>query len=282
MASVYCLAFGPNGAFVISYKGKQDGADHLQTANIPTSLEAFLYETKFGSLVRNLNTLRVSFGTPTGSFYATDGSSWRWDNLPPPLQAALLVRRGFKGAWRDPPRLVSLGADGDFILLTVGNGYTMRLTKYPELDVTFDEYIKTVGKGRAFNWIHNLTLNAYVPDSYILQCSNGKVFLNNLPPNSSSHTSLIQSHILSDTRILEQHVAAAFRAQQNITLMQTEAMYRRMEMETSAMLAADLQQTQALHEGNLETLRYRNEQDRIVQENTRSYISDGKWEKRYI
>lgn len=125
-----------------------------ETANIPTSLEAFLYETKFGSLVRDLNTLHVSFGTSTGSFYATDGSSWRWDNLPPPLQAALLMRRGFKGAWRDPPRLVSLGADGDFILLTVGNGYTMQLTKYPELDATFDEYIKTVGKGRAFDWIH--------------------------------------------------------------------------------------------------------------------------------
>lgn len=30
IASVYCLAFGPNGAFVISYKGKQDGADHLR------------------------------------------------------------------------------------------------------------------------------------------------------------------------------------------------------------------------------------------------------------
>jgi len=125
-----------------------------ETANIPTSLKAFLFETKSGSLVRNLNALRISFGTSTGSFYASDGCSWRWDNLPPPLQSALLARRGFGGTWRDPPRLVSLGADGDFILLTVGNGYTMRLTKYPELDVMFDECIKTAGTGTAFGWIH--------------------------------------------------------------------------------------------------------------------------------
>jgi hypothetical protein len=137
-----------------------------ETANIPTLLQTFLYETEFGSLVRDLNTLRVSFGTSTGSFYATDGSSWQWDNLPPSLEAALLERGHPNGVWRDPPRLVSLGADGDFILLTVGNGYTMRLTKYPELDVTFDKYIETIGRGRAFDWLHVsifLFLSSFVP-----------------------------------------------------------------------------------------------------------------------
>ena len=86
-----------------------------ETANIPIALKTFLYEKEFGGLVRNLRTLRVSFGTPKGSFYATDGFSWRWDNLTSPLQAALSIRRGSNGKWRDPPRLVSLGIDEDFI-----------------------------------------------------------------------------------------------------------------------------------------------------------------------
>lgn len=125
----------------------------VESANIPNLLEAFLYERKSGRLVRNLETLRVSFGTSSGSFYATDGSTWQWNNLPPSMQAALSVRRDTRGGWRDPPRLVSLGADGDFILLTVGNGYTMQLTNYPVLDEAFNEHIKSASKGSAFHSI---------------------------------------------------------------------------------------------------------------------------------
>jgi len=55
-----------------------------------------------------------------------------------------------------------------------------------------------------------------------------------------------------------------------------------MEMEMSAILAANLQQTQALHESNLEMLRHGNELDRIVAENVRMSIIGGKWERRYV
>ena len=130
-----------------------------ETANIPTILETFLYERKFGRLIRNLRTLCVSFGVSTGSFYATDGSSWRWNKLPPLLEAALQKRREFNGIWRDPPRLVSLGADGDFVLLTVGDGHSMRLTKYPDLEGMLLEYIESFGieifeKEGGLGWIH--------------------------------------------------------------------------------------------------------------------------------
>ena len=110
-----------------------------ECASIPPALREWLYATDSNNvLVRELDDLRVSLGPNNNSFFAHDGKSYKWSNLPSGLNAAIQQRRGSSGGWADAPRLVCLGADESYIMATEGGGGSWKLDNYRSLRECID------------------------------------------------------------------------------------------------------------------------------------------------
>jgi hypothetical protein len=62
--------------------------------------------------------LQVSLGETKDSFWATDGNSSAWKNIPVKLGNKLTSMRKSGGGWTMTPTLVSLGVGEDFVLLS--------------------------------------------------------------------------------------------------------------------------------------------------------------------
>jgi hypothetical protein len=109
---------------------------HPVSSGMPADLKSWLYEKNgSGGLARNLPSLRVSLGPNNDSYFAHDGSSYQWHNLPPLLESAIESRITPKtGLWIARPRIVSIGAINNFVLITAGNGGSWQLGGYPELE----------------------------------------------------------------------------------------------------------------------------------------------------
>lgn len=79
----------------------------------------------------------MSFGPENKSWFATDGSTYKWSNLPEQLQKA--IDENLKdGTWTDEPRIVSLGVGGDYVWVTTRNGASWIVKNYPLVEEAFD------------------------------------------------------------------------------------------------------------------------------------------------
>jgi len=144
------MSLGSNGSFVFSYKPKSGGATRVISKGIPTILSDWLYEKDAnGECARHFHSLNISLGPGNNSFWATDGNSAKWTNLPEPLQKAITANLK-DGAWIDAPRIVSLGVDGDYIMITTNHAASWRLNHYKEFDAVFD----TMKENRTMSMSH--------------------------------------------------------------------------------------------------------------------------------
>ena len=107
--------------------------------DLPQTLQKWLLEKDAsGNAQRNLQKLKISLGPYNESYFATDGTSTRWLNLPTGLGQALENRRKPGGGWTAEPRLVALGTMSNYIMITDNNGGNWSLPNYKELDAIID------------------------------------------------------------------------------------------------------------------------------------------------
>jgi len=113
---------------------------------LPQTLEKWLFEKDAsGNAQRNLEKLKISLGPYNESYFATDGTSTRWLNLPTGLAKALESRRKPGGGWKAEPRLVALGTMNNYIMITDQNDGNRSLPNYKELDAIIDVIRKMEG-----------------------------------------------------------------------------------------------------------------------------------------
>jgi hypothetical protein len=84
----------------------------------------------------------VALGAYNESYFATDGSASQWVKLPPGLVKAIERYRKPGGGWLDAPRLVALGAHGDYLIVTKQHAANWSLEHYRNLRYC----IQTLGK----------------------------------------------------------------------------------------------------------------------------------------
>jgi hypothetical protein len=84
----------------------------------------------------------VALGPYNESYFVTDGSASQWLKLPSELQKAIQGYRKPGGGWLDAPRLVALGAHGNYLLVTEQNAANWKLEHYRALQYI----IQTLGK----------------------------------------------------------------------------------------------------------------------------------------
>jgi len=118
VAAGFCMSLGSNGSFVFAYKRKSDNKTGILVKDLPADLKEWIWQKdEHGDLARIFYKLKVSFGPGNESWFATDGSDFRWSNLPAPLKKAIADRIK-DGAFTDQPRLVTLGVKGEYVLIT--------------------------------------------------------------------------------------------------------------------------------------------------------------------
>ncbi|KAH4408730.1 hypothetical protein HBH92_148710 [Parastagonospora nodorum] len=196
---VYHVALGFEDSFLITWSDKS-GDDHVDSHSLPLELREFLYARNSQKrLVRNIPEIRCSLGSYNSSFFAHDGSTYRWMNLPPSLLLALQSRIE-DGNWTDRPRLVSLGANDNFVLVTEKNAAIWNLQNYKTMANLLD-FSKTQDRG--ILEIRNIVLHAHRYGCFITQSRNGSLIHENIPPHSLPGLEAMCAPILQDTKELE-------------------------------------------------------------------------------
>ncbi|KAF2095676.1 hypothetical protein NA57DRAFT_79389 [Rhizodiscina lignyota] len=118
------VALGPDGSYCVVYTN-QAGEPMLRRNELPPALEKWFIPVPGNGLSakRDLASLNVALG-PNGSFFAFDSNGAFWSNLPAGFNDALSQRLDSKGNFKsgDYPQSVSLGADGTYVMTTVGGG----------------------------------------------------------------------------------------------------------------------------------------------------------------
>ena len=116
------------------------------------------------------------------------------------LPTALLIKlqaRIKDGLWTDKPRLVALGAENDFVLITEKHAAVWNLTHYRTLSHAL-QTSKTEFEG--IKEIENIVLHPYRYHSYISLSRNGVILHNNLPEWSTAAVEGMKGPISRDLR----------------------------------------------------------------------------------
>lgn len=123
-------------------------------------------------------------------------------NLPPQLLTALQARIK-DGNWTDRPRLVALGADANYLLLTEKHAAAWDLRHYAALSQVV-EYSRTQARGIAD--VRNVALHPYRYQCFIAQSANGTVLCENVPLHEAVSIGIIKDAILTDTKEMDMRV----------------------------------------------------------------------------
>ena len=200
-----------------------DAEDIIGDDGLPESLRKWLYKKDdSGNYARDFPKIRVTMGPYNQSFFATDGSSSWWLNLPEGLKDAIKKRRSNDGTgpFTDMPRLVALGVDGDYFMLTEKHAASWRLSGYRGLRELIDQ-IKDSDAG--LSNLENLHLHPYRLQTCIVQNKYGDVGGENLPPHTEEAFSKIKTaiadDILADLKRLETAAAEAEKTTQTQRLL---------------------------------------------------------------
>jgi len=160
---------------MVAWKGK-DGRNYQANHGLPPNLTAWLDKKNAkGFLVRDLVNLRLALGPNNDSFFVTDGKDYLWQGLPPGLRDAIEKLRKKGGGFTSAPRLVCLGLNSSYVMITAGNGGSWNVAdEYPELD-TFLQNLKTANgnNGGMFAGVSYISLDAFDRQNYVLTCPGG-------------------------------------------------------------------------------------------------------------
>lgn len=196
------MVLGHADSFLITYRDRE-GANWIACQGLPKELNDFLYETNTkGAYVRSIPRLRVSLGPYNTSFFATDGASYLWLNLPPLLLSALQTRIK-DGAWTDKPRLIALGADENFVLLTERHAAAWDLPNYSTLSSML-QFSRSQDCG--IEEIKRITMHAYRYHGFVAQSRNGTLLYENLPGWTMVGMHGMEAAVAKDTRAREREV----------------------------------------------------------------------------
>ena len=128
--------------------------------DLPPKLEAWLFDPASGAHLRDVQSLRVTFGEGD-AFFAMDKNGFRWDELPELLekyvQGFLIPVASVKE--RRTPRVVALGKNGSFVMVDTNGG------KYSSAGLPVQLYnaLRDLKNGEA------ITVSCSVVNIYILQ-----------------------------------------------------------------------------------------------------------------
>ncbi|KAF1361249.1 hypothetical protein EJ07DRAFT_112876 [Lizonia empirigonia] len=179
LQQVHHVALGFEDSFLITWRDR-DGKDHINSAGLPDELMDFIYsKTPHGQPTRNISAIRCVLGAYNSSFFVHDSSAYIWMSIPDGLLSALQARIK-NGSWIDKPRIVALGADDDFMLITEKNAAIWDLENYKTASDIL-EFSRTQERG--IQDIHNIVLHPYRYGCFIAQSKNGTLLHENLPPH---------------------------------------------------------------------------------------------------
>ncbi|KAL1594321.1 hypothetical protein SLS60_010080 [Paraconiothyrium brasiliense] len=177
-----------------------DDSHQPESQGLPTELTNFLCATNAqGRLLRNIPAIRLTLGPHNSSFFVHDSASYIWMNLPPELLKALQSRIK-DGNWIDRPRIVALGADSNFLLLTEKHAAVWDLGFYTTISRML-EYSRTQNRGIAD--VRNVALHPYRYQCFLALSMNGTVISENVPPHEAAGVESIKIAILNDTKEIE-------------------------------------------------------------------------------
>ena len=120
-------------------------------------------------------------------------------NLPPKLVSALQSRIQ-EGNWIDRPRIVALGADSNYLLITEKHAAVWNMSCYATISRML-EFSRTQPRGIAD--IRNVALHPYRYQCFIAQSANGTLIAENVPPHELAGVTSIRAAILADTKDME-------------------------------------------------------------------------------
>ncbi|KZM20573.1 uncharacterized protein EKO05_0010939 [Ascochyta rabiei] len=192
---VHHVALGFEDSFLITWRDR-DGSDRINSGGLPNELTGFLYsKNPQGQLVRNISAIRCVLGAYNSSFFVHDSSAYLWMNIPDGLLSALQSQIK-NGAWIDRPRIVALGADDNFLLITKKNAAMWDLDNYKTVSDML-EFSRTQEHG--IPEIHNIILHPYRYGCFVAQSKNGTLLHENLPPHQSPGLANMIDPILRET-----------------------------------------------------------------------------------
>jgi hypothetical protein len=192
---VHHVALGFENSFLVTYRDR-NGRDALESQGLPKELNDFLYaQDSQRQPLRSIPSLRLVLGAYNSSFFVSDQSSCLWMNLPLPLLKALQARiQG--GLWMDKPRIIALGADQDFVLVTEKHSVAWHLPHYVSLGKTL-QYVKAQEE---IGEIKNITLHPYRYHSHVAFRRDGTLTFDNLPTWSTRALVDMKDPLLRDVR----------------------------------------------------------------------------------
>jgi len=120
-------------------------------------------------------------------------------NLPHQLLSAFQSRIK-DGNWLDRPRIVALGADSNFLLITEKHAAVWDLSYYVTISKML-EFSRTQIRGIAE--VHSIALHPYRYQCFIAQSKNGTTISENLPPHEVSGLEAIKAAIIQDMQEAE-------------------------------------------------------------------------------
>ena len=84
-------------------------------------------------MIRDWENLTISLGSDGKAFWARDGKTIIWGDLPPDLNTTVsnLLKNG---EFTDCPRLITFGVEDNYFMLTTKNMCHWKLGHYPDLD----------------------------------------------------------------------------------------------------------------------------------------------------
>ena len=117
-------------------------------------------------------------------------------NLPNKLLHALQSRIKDSN-WTDGPRILALGADNNFLLVTKGQTAVWELDKYKSLSNLLNR-LQTQRNGIAA--IQNVVLHPYRFQCFVNQHVDGTLGFENLPPHGVPGIQAMVGHVMQDTK----------------------------------------------------------------------------------
>ncbi|KAH7064105.1 hypothetical protein BKA63DRAFT_586660 [Paraphoma chrysanthemicola] len=196
---VHHVALGFEDSFLITWRDTS-GQDRIDSRSLPPELQEFLYARDMQqNYIRDIPGIRCSLGPYNSSFFAHDGATYRWMNLPDDLLSALQSRIK-DGSWIDRPRLVTLGAGDSFVLITEKHAAAWDLANYKTMSDLL-EFSRTQQQG--IPEIQAIALHAYRFGSFVTKSRNGTMIHGNLPPHTLPGLELLKPAVLLDTQALE-------------------------------------------------------------------------------
>ncbi|KAF1960862.1 hypothetical protein CC80DRAFT_465214 [Byssothecium circinans] len=195
---VHHVALGYENSFLMTWRD-QKGQDRIDTQGIPDDLNDFLFAPhpqQPNALLRSIPNIRLTLGPYNTSFFITDGSAYLWLNLPPDLLAALQLRIK-NGTWLDRPRIVALGADASFLLITEKHAAVWDLHNYAVLTKMM-EFSRSQSNG--IEEVKNVVLHAYRYQCFVAESWNGTLLHNNLPPHELPGVEVMRVAILKEAQ----------------------------------------------------------------------------------